>query len=85
MLSGLVDAGVDSDQRVAGRIRKAFVGRGRDAGEIIARMVRLQARREPSLKAKRGARVSDDANLRRDRDQVEVGAQLGDRGGRSRR
>ena len=78
---GLVDARVDSDERVAGRVREAFVSCGCDSGEIVARMVWLQAGREPAREAERGARVRDDANLRRNRNQIEIGAQLGDRGG----
>ena len=77
---GIIDARVDSDERVAGRVGEAFISCGGDSGEIVARMVGLQAGREPARESERGARVSDDANLRRDRDQIQIGAQLGDRG-----
>src|SRR5271165_6235231 len=44
-------------------------------------MVGLQARREAAGEAERVARCGDDANFRGDRDQVQVGAELGDGGG----
>src|SRR5262249_21004878 len=66
---------------VAASVSEPFIGRGRDAVEIVARMVGLQARREPPAETYGGAPPGDDANLGCDRDEIEVGTELGDRGG----
>ncbi len=61
---GLVDARVDADEGVAGRVGEAFVGGSRDAGKIVARMIGLQARREAAGEAERIARCGDDCAAR---------------------
>ena len=67
---------LDAEDRVADAEADALLQRRQDAVDVVTRMIRLQARRQPPRHAERVVAVNDDADLLGGDDQIEVRHQL---------
>ena len=80
-----VGSRVDADHRVAAAVHQAVDDGGRDAGEVVGRVVGLQPHGHRARQADGVAEARDDAAFLRRQDQVLVAHDLADRGGDLRR
>jgi len=80
VLAEIVGRRVDADDRVAGGEQKAVEDAGRDAVAVVRRVIRLQARRQPTRQSQGIAKAGDNATLGGHRNQVLQAHDLGDCG-----